>query len=270
MNTYNFSDITISDIPGIGLLQPEGWTDIQTAFRFYISAEFCFPVKIRVGRQICGTGNLICFGQTAWLSHIIVSKDLRNKGIGLAIVNKLLDMAKSKNIQTVSLFATSMGEPVYLKAGFEVVCAYKTLRSIDNNHYSLANKNISNFSTDYYQQLLDLDRRASGENREPIIRIYLNDCKLYIENDFLKGYYLPHLNEGLIVADNEQAGWELLNLKIATSEKVIIPEVNHSTINLLLNNGFADDGIKGKRMIFGEKLEWKPEMIFNRIGGNLG
>jgi len=266
----NFECITYEDIPAISSLQPDGWTDIQTAFRFYLSTTFCHPIKFSTENQIAGVGNIICFGQTAWLSHIIVSKDFRNKGIGLTIVKKLLKMAEDMDINSISLFATAMGEPVYLKAGFEKVCEYKLLKPTDDRKIFKISENIIPFEDKYYQQLIQLDGNASGENRMKIIDLQLNNCMIYIENNKLLGYYLPELGEGHIIAINSLIGIELMKLKCTVANKMIIPELNSEAVNFLLQNGFSINGIQGKRMIYGKPIAWKPEFIFNRIGGNLG
>ena len=55
----------------------------------------------------------------------------------------------------------------------------------------------------------------------------------------LKGFYLPHLGDGLIIAKNHEAGFELLKLKWATnSELIILPQGNEEVIEFAENQGF--------------------------------
>ena len=45
---------------------------------------------------------------------------------------------------------------------------------------------------------------------------------------------------------------------------------NQSGIDFLLMNGFVVTNKKGTRMIKGIDIEWNPQNIFSRIGGNYG
>ena len=91
-----------------------------------------------------------------------------------------------------------------------------------------------------------------------------------MENNEIKGYYLPNLREGLIIAKSDIAGSELLKLKLPTHDKIVLPSDNLKGIEFLMNNGFIRSETKGTRMIRGKKINWNPKKIFSRIGGNLG
>jgi hypothetical protein len=86
----------------------------------------------------------------------------------------------------------------------------------------------------------------------------------------MMGYLIPGLREGLIIAENEEAGFALMNIKFARADKAALPADNRAGIDFLLKRGFADSGKKGTRMIRGEDISWKPGMIYSRIGGNVG
>jgi hypothetical protein len=115
-----------------------------------------------------------------------------------------------------------------------------------------------------------LDRKITGENRELLLEQFLNNSQVYVENNEGLGYYIPDLKEGLIVADFDYAGIELMKLKYSKINVAGLPSANHAAIEFLLSNGFVDLNKKGTRMIWGKDLNWKPEKIYSRIGGNLG
>ncbi len=48
-------------------------------------------------------------------------------------------------------------------------------------------------------------------------------------------------------------GIELLSLKYALNDKAVLPSENESAIRFLKENGFEENKIKGKRMIYGEE-----------------
>lgn len=265
-----FFPVTVNDIEAIAELQPEGWTDITKAFRIYISAEFCWPVMLIHDGSIAGLGTLIDFGETAWLAHIIVSTQYRNKGLGQAMVNHLLSVANEKGLQSVSLFATPMGEPVYKKAGFEVINEYVTLKKNSDWPGFEVSDQIFTLNTDHYAAILELDRQFSGENRERMLSLNMQGGFVYIAYGELQGYYLPEFGEGLIQALNPEAGIELMKLKYATADQAIIPSENKVAIHFLLQNGFVHDGIRGRRMVYGHSFPWHPTAMYSRINGSLG
>ena len=82
------------DLEEIGDLQPDGWPDIINEFEFYITCDFCNPIKATIGNRIVGVGTSIIFENSAWLAHIIVDSDSRNKGLGFQIVERLLNDLK--------------------------------------------------------------------------------------------------------------------------------------------------------------------------------
>jgi len=265
-----FDDVTYDDIESIRDLQPEGWSDITEAFKYYIAYEFCQPIKVVTDDKIIGVGTSIMFENTGWLAHIIVHKDYRNKGIGYKIVENLLYHLLSKSIPSVLLIATEIGEPVYKKAGFRVISDYLFFKRVQPWRENSISKNIMPFRENYYADIIRLDMSISGEIREPLIKMHLANSLIYLENEELSGFYLPNLGEGLIIAGNSMAGIELMKTKYSKADKAVIPSENQIGIDFLKKNGFILSETKGKRMILGKDIVWKPECIFSRIGGNFG
>jgi len=61
-----------------------------------------------------------------------------------------------------------------------------------------------------------------------------------------------------------------MKTKYSKADKAVIPSENQIGIDFLKKNGFILSETKGKRMILGKNIDWKPECIFSRIGGNYG
>ncbi len=261
--------VTIKDFSEIGNLQPIDWGDIIPDIRFYIKSTFCKPIKATIDNKILGIGTLIIFGNTCWLAHIIVDSNHRNKGIGSQIVNELLKKAKEDSIDTCSLIATQLGKPIYLKAGFRSVTDYiflKREKQWVNCSFSI---NVIPFDEKYRTEIYQLDKVVSGENREILLKDYLVDSKLYVENETILGYYLPNLKDGLIFSMTEKAGLELMKYKYSTVDYAVLPIENTVGLEFLKEKGFVET-TKASRMIFGKDLKWKPTNMYSRIGGNLG
>ena len=262
--------LTNDDIEKIRDLQPEGWSDITKEFKYYIDSDFCNPIKIVIDNKIIGVGAYIMFENTVWLAHIIVHKDYRKKGYGFQIVEILLKNIRDKSIDSVLLIATEVGEPLYEKAGFRGISDYIHLKREQLWKNSSVSKNIVPYDNSYFSDILRLDKEISGENRESLIKNHLQKAFIYLNKKTLTGFYLPDLGEGLIFADNPEAGIELMKAKYSKVDKAVIPSENREGIYFLKNNGFIESATKGKRMIIGKDIAWKPECFFSRIGGNYG
>ena len=81
---------------------------------------------------------------------------------------------------------------------------------------------------------------------------------------------MPGLGEGLIYASTAEAGLELIKIKYSKVNRAVLPGENPSGTNFLRQNGFTLSDTKGTRMILGQEIDWKPEHIYSRIGGNFG
>jgi GNAT superfamily N-acetyltransferase len=262
--------ITISDLDKLGFLQPEGWSDIGPDLEFYVKSDFCYPVKAVAENKIAGIGASIVFQHTAWLAHIIVDAGFRNRGIGYQIVDNLLTNLNKSGTHTCLLTATQLGQPVYLRAGFRNAAEYIFLDREKPWQENPVESNIVGFKEEFRDEIYEMDGKATGEGRQLLLSPFLENARLYIGNNKMMGYFVPGLREGLIIAENEEAGFALMNAKYSAVDRAVLPAENKAGVGFLLKHGFVDSGKKGTRMIRGEDIPWKPEMIFSRIGGNVG
>jgi len=261
--------ITFNDLEEIKDLQPKDWGDIILDIGFYLKSTFCNPFKATIDNKIVGTGTLITYGNTCWIAHIIVGSDYRNKGIGSQIVNEILKKIEKDSIETCSLIATDLGKPVYLKAGFRTVTEYLFLQREKPWVDCSVSKNVISFEEKYRTAVYQLDKKISGENREMLLKDFLERSMLYVKNGKVVGYYMPGLKEGLIFADTNEAGLELMKLKYAKTDKAALPANNIEGLEFLKQKGFVKTA-QWTRMVFGKDLNWNPQKMYSRIGGNFG
>jgi GNAT superfamily N-acetyltransferase len=266
----NIEPVALNDLKDIGPLQPDGWSDIIPNIAFYVASDFCNPIKMTVDNRLAGIGASIHFKDTAWLAHIIVDPGFRNRGIGYKIVERLLQNLEKSRITTCLLTATELGKPVYIRAGFREIAEYKFLDREKPWQEVPVSSNITDFKEEFRHNLYEMDRKATGEEREKFLSPFLKTARLFVKDSKMTGFLIPGLQEGLIIAENEEAGIALMTAKYAIADKAVLPEDNKAGIGFLLNCGFCDTGKTGTRMIRGADIPWKPEMIYSRIGGNVG
>lgn len=257
------------DINFISELQPEGWQDITPTIKFYISSHFCYPIKVIFNKNIVGMGAAIIHNGTAWLAHIIVHPTYRNQGIGKLITETLVESIQSKRCSTIYLIATDLGEPIYKKVGFETETEYLFFKDIKTSGTFWTSENIIPFSDDLKSQIFNLDQEISGEDRMVQLEQHLPGGLVYLQNSSVKGFYLPTFGEGLIIAITTSAGQELMKLRLITKDNAVFPTDNVIATEYMYQNNLKEFKT-AKRMRLGEKRNWKPSNIYNRVGGNLG
>lgn len=57
-------------------------------------------------------------GKNAYVTSMFVEPNYRSRGVGTAILNKLIEMAESKKYEIIMLNASELGKPMYKKVGF--------------------------------------------------------------------------------------------------------------------------------------------------------
>jgi hypothetical protein len=97
---------------------------------------------------------------------------------------------------------------------------------------------------------------------------FINTAFVYFNNK-VEGFYMPDFGDGLIVAINPEAGIELMKMRNRTKNIAVLPVDNNVALEFLFQNNFKHYRT-AKRMTLGEELNWCPEMIFNRVSGQVG
>jgi GNAT superfamily N-acetyltransferase len=258
-----------SDVDFLHELQPTDWPDIVPNFKFYTSSPFCSPIKIKLDNIIVGIGTGINFGNTGWLAHIIVRSEERNKGIGSAIVDHLVNKLKETRCESISLIATELGYSVYKKFGFVEQTEYVFFERNEPLKGQCLSENIVRYSNTFAEEICSLDQTVSGENRRKLLSDKLDNSHVFRRDGKVTGFYLPELGEGLIVANDAEAGNELMKVRSSRTKKSVLPVDNNAASSFLTANGFSEYK-RAKRMILGKEFKWQPNKLFNRIAGNLG
>ena len=268
MSKWIITTINLNEIASLSSLQPEGWTDIVPQFDFYTKSAFCYPIKVTMNNEIVGIGTTIIHNDVAWLAHIIVLPSYRCKGIGKHITQTLVEIATTKNCSTIYLIATEYGEPVYRKVGFLIETEYLVYKNVTKKDWIIS-ENIQSYEEKYIGQLATLDRETSGENRMLHLEEHLTNGMVYQKGNIIEGYFLPTFGEGLIIANTEIAGIELLKLHLKYNNRVVIPIENNFAQIFLQKTGFREVKVI-KRMRLGDERKVRFSNIYNRIGGKVG
>lgn len=254
---------------GLRPLQPPEWPDIVPVFQYYLRSPFCTPMKVVLDGGIAGVGAAISLGATAWLAHVIVAEERRGQGIGGFIVGRLLELLRAAGCDTVSLIATDLGRPVYRRAGFVDQADYLLFTGREPLRLAGISGHIARPLPGEIDAVLALDQRISGEDRRAVLADQLEGSYVYRRGGGIAGYYLPEFYEGPVIADDPEAGIELMKLRYAWACKGVLPAENREGIDFLESRGFKKT-LRLTRMVLGRGFPWRPQGLFGRISGNLG
>lgn len=263
-----FAIVETKDIDRLLSLQPNDWQVTAEQLLNLITHVHSRTFKLEVDDQLVGMGALTLHDKTAWLSHIVVAENFRNKGLGGVITKYLIEEAFKLGSKTIQLTATPLGEFVYKRLGFKRLTNYLFFENLPPSENPI-HPNIIPFDVKWTNAILGLDEQVSGEQRDSSLKNHLKDGWYYVENDQLIGFYLPTLTEGLLIAEREEVGFALLNLHLKQKDKIVIPTENKAVINFLTDLGYQP-ATSAPRMYFGEYPLVQLDYIYNRIGGALG
>ncbi len=264
-----FESIQNTDLDQLKVFEPPNWGDLVPRFRYHIDSRFCNPVKLTNAGKMVAIGTVIFHKDSAWLASIIVHPDERNQGLGNKITTYLINSIDREKYTTIYLDATDMGFPVYQKIGFELETSYAHLKSEENISGLRLSDRIIPYHEKYLAEILQLDMNISCENRKESITENILTSKLFVRSGIVEAVYFPTFGNGLIIADNDQAGIELVKYRLENNYYAILPTDNIATIEFLKQCGLKQFRIS-RRMYIGKKRPWKADRIYNRISGQLG
>jgi N-acetylglutamate synthase-like GNAT family acetyltransferase len=258
-----------SDLEQLPDLQPADWGDLLPRFRYFIDSPFCKPIKISEQSQVVAIGASLFHKDTVWLACIVVHPDHRRKGLGNTITKDLIAGIDRRHYSTIYLDATDFGYPVYKKLGFEVETEYAHYVGQPITAVHPVSENLVRYEEKFRDQLLELDRQVSGEDRSGILGDFMTSAVLYINHSKVEGFHIPDWGDGPVIANSVQAGRELMKIRIQNFDKAVFPVDNKISTNFLKENDFVFQKTS-KRMYVGNKRAWQAENLYNWISGQLG
>jgi len=220
-------------------------------------------VAERDGRAV---GGVCCasFGASGWIGALGVIPDARRRGVGEALTRAACDRLRERGAQTILLFATDMGRPLYERLGFEPEGDATAWRGTAGT--AGAGVALRVIREDDRPALHAIDRTATGEDRAPVLEALAPLSGLIAERDDEPAGWAvtsPWGSGVAICATDERAGIALLGAAAGgpASHTIVVPERNHAAADALRHWGFSATAA-GARMRLGPPVAWRPELQF--------
>lgn len=219
-------------------LEPQGW----------ILAE-------AEGRP-AGMGGLVAMGQTAYVGLVAVSPELQGRGIGKAVVERLVDLAHEKACPRVLLDASPAGRPLYEGLGFRAVDGigvWTREAGARGKEVATPARGLATLAQEggLLAEILAFDARTWGDDRSRVLEAYCGDEPSLVAgardgSGTLKGYAILQREAGILgpwLAADPGVAEALLAWALAAGGAgaltAYMPEANPRGQALLASAGFS-------------------------------
>ena len=227
-------------------------------------ARFLIAVK---DENIIGLGGVFLFQKVASIGYMGVLPEYRGQGVGSEIFKKLMEIAKNSGCNSVNLYASKLGEPIYKKYGFQG-SYYANLYLLPKKapKLQIIHKDIELIST-FPDWVLELDHETVGFDRSDYLkaRTALGAKLLIVENE---GYglisnVLSTTRLGPLIATNiETAAHIVKEGLLLGAESMLLPSHPLFQNKIISSMDLTEHGDPNLKMTYGENLSRKLDYLY--------
>jgi len=220
----------IHDLQFYRQIQPDGW---------FLALQHERPVGM------VGATNYEAFAHVGLMA---IHPDAQRQGVGLALMQFLLDRLNQQNIPLVLLDASEIGRPLYDKLGFIAYDETLTFQRNDALTTLDCPAHIQPISVRDLDELIQWDTTVFGTDRRKVLQVLLSvfperAFMLRDETGQVAGYLFAQKNRiGPWVMRDPRDAEVLLKAALAQpfeeAVSVVVPAVNREAIGLLQRYGF--------------------------------
>jgi hypothetical protein len=213
-------------------------------------------------------------GNAGWVGTVFVTGDARGRGIGGALTDATIEALEDAGCRTLVLVATDEGRPLYERRGFEPDTTY---HFVEAQGTETGGGRLRPFRADDLGPMAELDRLATGEDREHLLRAFASETSAWClsDHDRLRGFVVrAPWGGGATVAPDLEDGLAILEARRARvpPEKTVragLLAANREGLERLRTLGWSE-GRKPPRLIRGEPLDWRPEWLWGQFNFAMG
>jgi predicted N-acetyltransferase YhbS len=217
-----------------------------------------------------GPAGAVCcvsFGATGWIGALGVAPEARRHGLGRALTEAAVARLRNRGAETVLLFATDMGRPLYERLGFVAEGAATAWRGSAGSATSTLP--VRRLCEEDRDAVAELDRLATGEDRANLLDALRPLTGVAVDRgERLVGWAAKApFGAGIaICAADEEAGAGLMASAAggwggAGPATLVVPDANAAANANLRRWGFRPANA-GDRMRLGPPVAWRPERQF--------
>jgi predicted N-acetyltransferase YhbS len=277
VTTLEIRDMTPADVDAVGQVTEAGFGDRREFFRMAVALIDCRPVVATQDGRIVGTGLGAIHGDVGWIGAVFVLPELRGRGIGRALTERICEGLESAGCRSLVLVATDMGRPLYERLGFREDSLYHMFSGdpLPAAPAPPPGASLRRVEPSDLDAIAALDRTVTGEDRRPLIEYFAAFGWLLDDEPGVRGYLLPsHRGNAALIAENEGDALCLLNL-----HRHLTPEGGHAWAGLPTENEIGQRLLTEQgwfawrtfpRLVRGAPADWRPGMIWAQFNHAMG
>jgi GNAT superfamily N-acetyltransferase len=216
------------------------------------------------GGGVSGVACVAAFESTGWIGALGVAPEARRRGLGAALTEAAVRWLRGRGSQTVLLYATEAGRPVYERLGFVTEERAVAWRGVSG---AAPPTDLLRLTESDRVGMGALDRLVTGERRDAVLDTILPLSGVAVDGgaDGLLGWAIasPWGAGTAIAAARPEVGVALMAAATAgpAAGTLIVPDGNGAAIDALHAWRFVrlNDAL---RMRLGPAVAWRPEMQF--------
>jgi GNAT superfamily N-acetyltransferase len=256
-------DATVDVLRGAGL-----GANVGRLLQFPLESP-CGAVLVAVDRDdIVGGAAVACFGATGWIGALGVAARARRRGIGTALTEACVEALRGRGAETVLLYATAAGRPVYQRVGFVAEGEAHAWRDTAPPRGRGGSDGVRQLEHGDLPVVIELDRAATGEDRRPVFTAMgARPPGLVVERGGAVAGSAVRSPWGLgpsVVATDREAGVALLSILRRVPGgplTVSLPDANADAVRALRAWGFQAIN-EATRMRLGPRPAYDPARVF--------
>ncbi len=255
--------------PTIDVLRATGLgANVGQLLRFPIESPTGDVLVARLDDEIVGGAAVAGFGATGWVGALGVSARVRRRGVGTALTEGCVERLHGLGAQTVLLFATAAGQPVYARAGFVAEGSVHAWRDVAPPRGAARAEGVRPLQPADAAIVRALDAAATGEDRGPVFQAMNGTLPgLVVERAGRVAGSAIRSPWGLgpsVVATDREAGVALLSVlrRVPGAPLTVsLPDANADAVRALRAWGFQSIN-HATRMRFGPAPAFAPARVF--------
>lgn len=247
-----------TDLDAVCRLAPED-DGLRGRILWHLTTPYALLYKAVADDVIAGYACGVVFPGSGWVREVFVLPAPSYSSIARPLVTMLLREMEDLGAKRQLVIAPEAHQMLYIASGFTVD---GELLAYENGTFLQATKDeVVNLEPEHMLAVLQLDRRATGEDREALLREHAYLGSVYQEGTRVRGFSLPLLGHGLIVADSPEVGLELQRWLLPIQPYLRLP-VGHLAAHSHMIARRYTARPAGYRMVRGLFAPFKPEMIY--------
>jgi hypothetical protein len=160
--------MTPADLPfGLRLSSCAGWNQTEADWQrfLFLQPDGCFLAE--QDNTPAGTTTTCILGEVAWIAMVLVDESLRGRGIGTALLHHALAFLDSRQVPTIRLDATPLGQPLYERLGF--VEQFRLARYVGTLPPAPPAAGSEDTPSPQWEALAALDEEVTGADRRRLL-----------------------------------------------------------------------------------------------------